>query len=58
MPRAYTTANVNEDIFLLARRLFISELAAPRILEQFTHSHSRPFDSYNIMSRGMEVIEK
>jgi hypothetical protein len=58
MPGAHTTANVNEDIFLLARRLFISELAAPRILEQSTHSHSRPFDSYDIMSRGMEVIEK
>jgi hypothetical protein len=55
MSGAHTTLNVAADIFLLARTIFLGDLAGPRSIEQLT-SFPSFFESADILQIGMGVL--
>lgn len=55
MPGTYTTAGVETDMFILARKLFKDNLAKPRSASQLA-SFLKQFDSSDILRLGVDVL--
>lgn len=55
MSGAYSTLGIESDIFLLARSLFLTDLAEPRSAEQLTAFKSI-FLSHNIKTGGLGLL--
>lgn len=51
-----TTANAQLDMFLVARTLFVGDLAGPRSPEELA-SFPKAFDSFDILQVGMAKLE-